>query len=51
MLTLDFSSRISVKDNIKVEFRRFEYDVESSVKAIESSLLPNEFADNLRKAY
>lgn len=51
MLTIDSSSAISDKDSIQVEFRRFEYDVESSAKAIESSLLPNEFADNIRKAY
>lgn len=51
MLTIDFISSISVKDSIKVEFRRFEYDVESSAKAIENSLLPKEFADSIRKAY
>ena len=37
--------------DMQVEFRRVEYDVESSAKAIESSLLPNEFADSIRKAY
>ena len=50
ILTLDSSSSISDKDSIKVEFRRFEYDVESSANAIERSLLPNGFADNIRKA-
>jgi len=35
---------------IQVEFRRIEYDVEASVKAIEESLLSNEFAEVLRQA-
>lgn len=40
-----------LEDSIQVEFRRFEYDVESSAKAIERSLLPTEFAENIRKAF
>lgn len=34
-----------------VEFIRFKYDVEQSAKAIETSLLPNDLADRLRKAF
>ena len=36
---------------LQVEFIRFEYDVEKAAKALEDSLLPNEYADMLRKAY
>jgi hypothetical protein len=28
-----------------------EYDVEKAAKAVEDSVLPNEYADMLRKAY
>ena len=38
------------KGSIQVEFRRVEYDVEASAKAIEESLLPDEFAERLRSA-
>ncbi len=36
------------KNSIKVEFIRFDYDVEKAAKAIENSPLPNEFAQMLR---
>lgn len=38
-------------EKIKVEFVRFDYDVELSARALEASPLPAEFADMLRKAY
>ena len=50
ILTIAADSSISNKNSIQVEFRRFDYDVESSAKAIENSLLPTEFADALRLA-
>lgn len=50
MLTLNKNSSILDKDSIQVEFRRVEYDVEKAAKAIETSLLPSEFADALRLA-
>ena len=37
------------KENIMVEFIRFDYDVEKAAKAIEESILPNDYADMLRK--
>ena len=43
------ASRLNSK-SIKVEFRRVDYDVETSAKAIEDSLLPVEFATALRIA-
>lgn len=51
MLTITDNSSILDKESIKVEFIRFEYDVEKAAKAIEESPLPNEYADMLRKAY
>ncbi|GGE39285.1 putative phosphoesterase [Pedobacter psychrotolerans] len=50
ILTINNDSSTLVKESIKVEFRRVEYDVELSAKAIENSPLPNEFAENLRNA-
>ena len=44
----DYSS-IHEKDSIKVEFIRFEYDVEKAAKAVEDSPLPNAYAESLRK--
>ncbi|WP_207427435.1 metallophosphoesterase [Pedobacter sp. SYSU D00535] len=51
ILTLDKSSSLKSADGIKVEFFRFEYDVEKAASAVENSPLPTEFADRLRKAY
>jgi len=42
---------LEVRDNINIEFVRFNYDVERAAKAIENSPLPVELADRLRKAY
>jgi putative phosphoesterase len=50
ILTITPDSSILNKDSLQVEFRRFEYDVESSAKVIEDSLLPTEFAEALRLA-
>lgn len=48
MLTINNNSSILNKDSIKVEFIRFNYDVEVAAKAVEESILPNEFAEMLR---
>lgn len=37
--------------DMQVDLIRFEYDVEKAAKAVENSPLPDEFADQLRKAY
>lgn len=50
MMTLDESFSLA-SDALKVEFIRFDYDVEKAAKAVEESPLPNEYADMLRKAY
>ena len=49
MLTLD--KHQDPNESLKVDFIRFDYDVEKAAKAIEASPLPNELADRLRKAY
>ncbi|MFD2964341.1 MULTISPECIES: metallophosphoesterase family protein [Olivibacter] len=51
MLELSEAKSGISNENIKVDFLRFEYDVEKAAQAIEQSPLPNEFADRLRKAY
>lgn len=51
MITLAEQFRLSKSDSFKVEFIRFEYDVEKAARAVEDSPLPNDFADMLRKAY
>ncbi|MBB6002624.1 metallophosphoesterase [Arcicella rosea] len=39
------------KESLQVQFIRFHYDIDLSVKAIEASPLPNEFAEMLKKAF
>jgi putative phosphoesterase len=51
LLTLNKKSLMTSKECIKVEFVRFTYDVEKAATAVEKSPLPDEFADQLRKAY
>jgi predicted phosphodiesterase len=51
IIELDETFSISKPDSFKVEYVRFEYDVEKAAKAIENSPLPDDFADMLRKAY
>jgi putative phosphoesterase len=48
LLTINEHSNVQNKDAVKVEFIRFDYDIEKAAKAIESSPLPNEYADSLR---
>lgn len=50
LLTITENSSILDKNSIKVEFIRFEYDVERAARAVEESPLPNEFAEMLRNA-
>jgi len=51
ILTINENSSISNKDNIGIDFIRFDYDVETAAKAIETSPLPNEYAEMLRKGF
>ncbi len=49
ILHLDENSSKSLKDSIKVEFIRFEYDIEKTTRAVEDSKLPNAYATALRE--
>ncbi len=51
LLTINDNSSVTDKDSIKVEFIRFNYDIETAAKAVEGSPLPNEYADMLRKGF
>ncbi len=51
MLDIHDHSSITNAESLNVEFIRFEYDIEKAARAIEESLLPNEYADMLRKGY
>ena len=51
LLHINEDSSSTDKSSIRVEFIRFDYDVEAAACAIEDSPLPDEFADMLRKAY
>lgn len=50
LLHINDHSSTSDKDSIRVEFIRFEYDIETAAKAVEGSPLPQAFADALRLA-
>lgn len=51
LLTLNENSSKFDKGSIEVEFVRVAYDVEKAAKAVEGSILPNEYADMLRRAF
>ncbi len=48
LLHIDENASVLNKDSVKVEFIRFDYDVEKAARAVEESPLPNAFADMLR---
>lgn len=51
MLTINNNSSILEKGSIQVEFIRFDYDIEKAAMAVEESILPNEYAENLRRGF
>jgi predicted phosphodiesterase len=51
MLTLEENSSKFKKESIQVDFHRFEYDVEKAALAVENSILPNAYAEMLRKGF
>lgn len=51
LLHINDNSSVLDKDSIKVEFVRFDYEVEKAARAVEESPLPNEYADMLRKGF
>jgi predicted phosphodiesterase len=48
LLTIAEDSFVMSRESVKVEFIRFEYDIERAAKAIEDSPLPDAFAQMLR---
>jgi putative phosphoesterase len=51
ILTLDEKSSIQDKASIRVDFVRFDYEIEKASTAVENSILPDEYARMLREAY
>lgn len=51
LLNITENSTVSDSNSIQEEFIRFSHDVKKAALAVENSLLPNEYADMLRKAY
>lgn len=49
MLEIDPHSSALQQESIRVEFIRFDYDVEKAARAIEGCELPNDYAEMLRK--
>jgi predicted phosphodiesterase len=49
LLHIHEDSSVSHKDSIRVEFIRFDYDIEKAARAVENSRLPNAYAESLRK--
>jgi putative phosphoesterase len=50
ILHVDTESSTALKESIRVEFIRFEYDIEKAARAVESSILPDAYARMLRTA-
>ncbi len=50
LLHINEYSSIKDKDSVRVDFIRFDYDVEKAARAVEGSALPKAFADALRYA-
>nr|WP_315142548.1 metallophosphoesterase family protein [uncultured Flavobacterium sp.] len=51
ILELNKPTSMLDKKSIDIEFIRFDYNIEKATKAIEDSILPNEFANNLRNGH
>jgi predicted phosphodiesterase len=51
LLTITEDSSTALQNSIRVEFIRFNYDVEKAAKAIEHSPLPGAYAQMLRQAF
>lgn len=51
ILEIDENASVMDQESISVEFVKFEYDIEKAAKAVEASMLPNSYAENLRNGY
>lgn len=51
ILEINENSSVLNKDSVNVEFVKFDYDIERAAKAVEESILPSAYAENLRRGY
>ena len=51
LLNINEKSSIKNRESISVEFIRVEYDIEKAAQAVGKSILPDEYAEMLRKGY
>lgn len=51
ILEIDENASTIDQDSIRVEFVRFAYDIEKAARAVEESMLPNAYAENLRRGF
>jgi predicted phosphodiesterase len=51
ILTINKDSTLVSEQGIQVDFIRFEYDIEKAANAVENSILPDSYAQNLRQGY
>lgn len=51
LLEINENSTVLDEKSIKVEFVRFDYNIEKAAKAVEESILPNVYAGNLRNGF
>jgi len=49
LLTIDENTVPRIKESLKADFIRFDYDVEQAAQAIEQSILPDDYASMLRQ--
>jgi putative phosphoesterase len=49
ILHISHHSTVRDKDSIRVDFVRFDYDIEKAAKAVEDSRLPDAYSESLRK--
>ena len=51
ILNINKEASINDENSITTEFVRFDYDIEKAEKAVEDSILPNAYAENLRNGF
>lgn len=51
ILEVNEDSSVLDQHSIQVDFVRFHYDIEKAAKAVEESILPNSYAQNLRNGF
>lgn len=51
LLTIDDNTSTQIKETVRVDFVRFDYNIELAANAIENSILPDAYAEMLRRGY